>query len=200
MSKQTQRSPWAGFGIRARYLLALLVWLSFGGVAQAAPSSTSGLAEAVVLRPLRVTPIKELNFGSLLVVNVNVLGSSRLTLSPSGRASATGGLLTVWLTAGRHPGEARVTGEAQVAYSVSAPESISLPWGKNTLTVQDFRFTSSTRGGVGPSGYAGQLNSAGNDRIFIGGTLVFPPRIVGAIAVLLRRSLSIPVPVTVQYQ
>ena len=200
MSSDNQAQS-AALRVRGRHRAWLaLAWLLCAPAAHSAPASLQSTAEVDIIRPLKVTPTRELDFGSLLIVNLNVLGSARLTLSPSGRASASGGLLTVWAAAGRHPGEAKVSGEPQLAYVVSAPSRITLPWGNNTLFVQDFRFASSTRGGSGPSGYVAQVNRSGNDVLAIGGTLVFPPRVVGTLAALLSRSLAVTVPVTVQYQ
>lgn len=193
----------SGRRIATRLALTLTLLLASAPAARparAAPATLQTSADVRIIKPLKVTPTQDLDFGSLVVANLNVLGGARLTLSPSGNASATGGLLTVWVAAGRHPGEAKVAGEPQLAYVVSAPASIDLKWGKNLLSVEDFRFSSSTKGGSGGSGYLAQLNGSGNDVLAIGGTLVFPPSLVGLLLTLLSKSLSVTVPVTVQYQ
>jgi len=198
---RSNRQPARQRGQRGwRQIVGLIVCLAWPAVPQAAPVTLDAQAEARIVKPLRVTPTRELDFGSLAVLNLNVLRDATLTIAPSGAASATGGLLGFWVSIGRHPGEALVSGETQLAYVVSAPANVDLPWGNNTLTVRDFRFTSATRGGEGGSGYIAQLDGGGGDRLAIGGTLAFPRVLVGARANLLSRSLSITVPVTVQYQ
>lgn len=167
---------------------------------QAAPATLQSSAEVRIIKPLRVTPTRDLDFGSLVVVSLNVLGGARLTISPSGSTSVSGAKVNVWVSVGHHPGEAKVAGEPQLAYVVYAPASVDLKWGMNRLSVENFRFASSTRGGTGGSGYLAQLNGSGNDVLAIGGTLVFPSSLVGVLATLRSKSLSVTVPVTVQYQ
>lgn len=162
----------------ARALLPLL--LMAAGSAHAASGQSSmatGVAGAVVIRPLTVTALADMDFGTITHAP-GVPGS--VTVSPGAAgASVSGGASVVCAggdCAAAHAAKFAVNGEAQRSYAVTLPGSVTA-----TGTLSD------AGGGAAPPLQVGaltmkaasgsgvpRLDSLGNDSFAIGGTIALP--------------------------
>lgn len=138
-----------------------------------AASATARASATVVAPPLRIASATDLRFGALAARG----GAGTVTVSPSGRRVATGG---VALLGNANFGAAtfRITGQANADFTITLPDSIevthdsgrSIP-GVTSLIAVDLVSLSET---VGAETEVGRLDAAGKDVVRVGGTLIVP--------------------------
>ena len=141
-------------------------------------ASASGAASATVVSPIAVRQISDLDFG---VIAANGAAAGTVTIPPGGTADYAGGARDACASpstcAVPHFAQFEVSGEANRAYTISAPTTIwvagqSLGTAASpVLLVDAFTFRSVSRPGEGA---AGKLDHAGADRFDLGATLRVP--------------------------
>jgi len=120
--------------------LILIFCLSQGIFAQ---ESSNTNASVVVVVPMALNKVKDLNFGSVLA---DPLGPGSLTLSPEGVRTTTGGLFLPATTGKVRPAHFHVIGEGSYTFAITLPTSITITHtdAVNTMTIDGF--TSSPSG------------------------------------------------------
>lgn len=183
-----------------RLALAAAILAPGPAMAAGAAASAGGLAAAEVVSPATVRQLADLDFGALAA---NAGSPGEVVLAPGGAAATyLGGARQACIARvacpAPHAARFEVSGEANRAYTIAAPESITasglvlsplpgevlLP----VLRVEAFRVRSASRPEAGP---AGRLDAAGRDLFELGGTLRVPAALPPA-----RYRVTVPVIVT----
>lgn len=160
--------------------LGLVAVLALAPALPALAASATGAASASVVSPIAVRQIRDLDFGAI-AANGGAAGS--VTIVP-GRASPSydGGAREACGSAARCPSphfaQFEVSGEANRAYTISAPERVAVAGvllgpgaAPPVLVVDAIQLRPASRPDAGA---AGRLDGAGTDRFDLGGTLRVP--------------------------
>lgn len=167
--------------MRAAFLGGVLTLLAASPAAAASGTSASaqGVAAAVIVQPIVVTMITNLDFGMLTSSRT---ASGAVTVDSTNSAHYSGGASPACLGGagcpGIHASRFAVRGEAGRSYVVSAP-SVVIASGTLTgsaaaapdLAIETLTVRTESRPESGP---AGLLDVNGQDHFSIGGTLVVP--------------------------
>lgn len=162
--------------MRVQLALAILVAgvAGYAGAACAAPpqsASATGVANVTVVQAIGVVPVADMEFGT--ITQAPGTGGT-VTVAPGTAGAQFGGGVSavcsgaVCTTA--HAAAFAITGESARSYAVSLPQAISAQadGGQSSLAVSALTMRSAN-GGNNP-----RLDSAGHDRLEIGGTIVLP--------------------------
>lgn len=151
--------------IRPTLLLALsaLALLASPARAQSGGASQRATASVSVLKPLQLTTVRNLQFGTILIGSFT--GTQNVSVTPSGRTCGSGGGLTcsgVFSTA-----QFRITGTNNQTASISSATSTVVLTNANGSTLM---MTPSLPGSV-------SFGNSGNQGVLfdVGGTLAFTP-------------------------
>lgn len=183
-----------GKAVRRSLRVAGLAALIFAPCVCPAPVAQSGNADVRVLRKIAVRPVADLSFGQITIAAG--LGTFTITVTADGRVTTSG---TTAVVIGAHRGEVAALGEPGFAYTVQAPTSVALTTNARPLMAQDFRFKSLATGTVGGNGYSAAFPVSGEDRLYIGGSLVIPSTTL-ALVLAAGTPLHVNVPVSIHYQ
>lgn len=162
--------------MRVRPALALVVAgvAGYGGAVFAAPpqsASATGIANVTVVQPIGVVPVADMEFGT--ITQTPGTGGT-VTVAPGVAGAQFGGGASAVCTGAvcitAHPAAFAISGEAARSYAVSLPQTISAraDGGQSNLAVSALTVRSAN-GGNSP-----RLDSAGRDRLEVGGTIVLP--------------------------
>ena len=138
-----------------------------------AQAEATGTAAARVVRPIAVRQLADLDFG---LITASSAQSGSVTIVPGAQAarysgSAQAACLAASGCAASHSASFEVTGEANRAYTISAPASVVIGAGRletSALRVGEISVRSASRPDDGP---AGRLDQSGRDSFELGGTL-----------------------------
>ena len=162
---------------RAPMRIALLLALAMAVPdAQAATASASGTAMATVIRPLSVTAIADMDFGT--ITHLPGVGGTATVSPGGGGASFAGGASAVCSgsdCASAHAARFAVTGEPQRNYTIRLPGTVTatgstIGIGGTAPPLTISALTLRTRGGTGMP----RLDASGNDGFEVGGTITLP--------------------------
>lgn len=148
-------------------------------------ATTIGQASATLIAPLSVTQIADLDFG-VIVANRDSAGT--VALAPDTTPAQFGGGAHAGCEPAlgcpvAHAAQFAVTGEAGRNYTIAAPSSIAITGEAvaggqaQTLTISAITLRSASRPANGASG---QLDAAGRDSFWLGGTLGVPANLPAA--------------------
>ncbi len=169
-----------------RLAAAAAILLPAPALAGDVAASASGAAAAVVVGPVTVRQIADLDFGT---VAADAASPGWVTLEPGGGGAIySGGARQACGTGpscpAPHAARFEVTGEAYRAYAIAAPDSLTLAGDAiearspaPVLTIERLRIRSASRPGAGPMG---QLDAAGRDSFDLGGSLHLPSALAPA--------------------
>lgn len=169
-------------------------FLSTGSIAQdAGACCQSGDAIARIVAPLKVFPIAQLHFGSLVV---GAQEGGTVTVRPEGGTTIYGGSArsgcALAASCGAHPGRFRVEGEPARQYRITIAATVRAR-GQSRGVLLEVSQLELLSLGLGSSTGQGQLDEGGRDQFSVGGTLEVP---AGTAADVFRAEL----PVTVAYE
>jgi len=162
--------------LRKLLILFLLLWVGFCFIANAWPhplATVTATATATVVEDLTITSEEPLNFG---FITPSPQGGT-VTVSPDNQRSETGGVRT---SSSFTRAEFTVRGMAGHSYTIHTPPSLTFSVKENDdessqllheLIVSHFITYSTTSG---ETAAAGKLAQNGQDRIYLGATLMVP--------------------------
>ena len=156
---------------RAPMRIALLLAL-----AMAVPDAQAATAMATVIRPLSVTAIADMDFGT--ITHLPGVGGTATVSPGGGGASFAGGASAVCSgsdCASAHAARFAVTGEPQRNYTIRLPGTVTatgstIGIGGTAPPLTISALTLRTRGGTGMP----RLDASGNDGFEVGGTITLP--------------------------
>ena len=165
--------------MRSAFIALALLLASPAAAASGSSASAQGSAEAVIVEPIVVTVVSNLDFG-MLTASQSMGGA--LTIDPASSAHYAGGASPACLGGGGCPGvhasRFAVHGEAARSYVVSAPGAlvasgtmVGTGAAAPDLAIETLTVRTESRPGSGP---AGTLDGNGSDAFSIGGTLIVP--------------------------
>ncbi len=125
-----------------------------------AQSTTTSIGNSVIVNPVGITKISDMNFGSI-AVQLNLQGE--VTLSPNSTRTQTGGISLPSFTNTVSAAIFRVTGDNNSTYSIDLPNSVKLTHvnGSRKMTASAFKSFPEN---------LGQLNN-GTQNLTLGATL-----------------------------
>lgn len=150
----------------------------------------SGRAVARIVAPLKVIPLAELHFGSLVV---GAQDGGTVTVRPDGGATVYSGSArsgcALGVRCGAHPGWFRVEGEPARQYRITLPPTV-MARGLALPVLLEVRQLELLSRELGSSTGLGQLDERGHDQFLVGGTLEVP---AGTAADIFRAELTLTV-------
>jgi Domain of unknown function (DUF4402) len=175
-------------------IAAMAVCLSATGIVRAQNTSSQTVTEgATIAQPLMLTNYGSLEFGSIIC---SATSAGTVSMTGIHNGTAAGGSGSGWnetytnvvkfsgtaIVGAQAPSIAgfTVTGEPQLAYTISYPSTTSVTSGSNSMSVTDFAPVPETVNGLPPSGSLSGFGSTtstaacgdnGEDAWVIGGTL-----------------------------
>ena len=166
------------FATVAVVALSGLATTSFGQATATAQAD----AHATIVTPISIVKVADMEFGNIAV---GATGGT-VDLPTSGSRTSTGGVTLPAVTGTVNAASFTVSGQANYAYGVTLPASITIASGANSMTIGSIISNPSTTNGV--------LSGTGSQTLSVGGTLT-----VGASQAAGSYSTAATFPVTVVY-
>lgn len=146
----------------AKVLLGSATMVALGALAPGAQAATDNVSiQAIILAPLSISATQQLNFGSLTETGAGTATiDNASTVTPSGTITAFGTPTS---------GGFKLVGSAAANVKVTAPASVTITSGANTMTVNAFKINNLPASAATP--FTQNLTAATMSNFRVGATL-----------------------------